>query len=531
MVFRIGPAVAAAAIMAVVACWAPDACAHAALIGSDPADGAVLAKAPDEITLRFNEPVSPLAMRFVRPDGEATDLAVSSAADGRLTLAVGGHLARGGHLLSWRVISADGHPVGGSLAFAVGAPGGRASAPAAGPDVGAAALVWLSRSALLIALSFGVGGAFFWAWIAPGRSGARSLATPIILLGIAADLTSLGLLGVDLRGGSFTELLSAETWADALQTSFGATFFAAAAALVAALLSLRSAGGTWARALSAASVALAGTALASSGHAATASPEWLTRPAAFIHTACVALWLGSLPPIFDLLRRHATVETRTALRRFSAAAVPVVVALVLAGIALTLVQMRALSDFWTSGYGIVLGLKLTAFMVLLALAAANRAYFTAALRRGDQNASAWFRRSVAAEIALGAVIIGLVAGLRLVPPSRAEELLARPFVHIHTDKGMAEVTLVARGNGSYATSILLLGEDGAPLAAREVRVAFARPDAGIEAIERPAQPASDGIWRVPDISLPGRGRWQVRVEALVSDFDKLTLEDKIDVNH
>jgi copper transport protein len=207
-----------------------------------------------------------------------------------------------------------------------------------------------------------------------------------------------------------------------------------------------------------------------------------------------------------------------------------VAALVLAGVALTLVQIGAVSDFWTSAYGVVLGLKLAAFVVLLTLAAANRAYLTPTLRRGDRNAPTWFRRSVAAEVALGAAIIGLVAGLRLLPPPRAgEQPPARAFVHIHTDKGMAEVTLVRAADGRYSGSVLLIGEDGAPLPAREVTVAFARPEIGIEPVERPAQAAGDGAWRVPDVSLPGGGRWQVRVDALVSDFDKLILEGEIDV--
>src|SRR3954470_12048338 len=98
-------ALAAAGLVAAIACWASDARAHAALVGSEPPDGAVLAEAPRELTLRFNEPVSPLAMRLIGPAGNATELAVSSASDARITLALGKPRARGNHLVSWRVIS------------------------------------------------------------------------------------------------------------------------------------------------------------------------------------------------------------------------------------------------------------------------------------------------------------------------------------------------------------------------------------------------------------------------------------------
>ena len=43
--------------------------AHATLIKTDPADGAVLAQGPRTISLTFSEPVSPLVLTLVRPDG------------------------------------------------------------------------------------------------------------------------------------------------------------------------------------------------------------------------------------------------------------------------------------------------------------------------------------------------------------------------------------------------------------------------------------------------------------------------------
>jgi copper transport protein len=47
--------------------------AHATLIGSEPADRAVVAQPPATLKLTFNEPVSPLTLRLVGPGGEATD--------------------------------------------------------------------------------------------------------------------------------------------------------------------------------------------------------------------------------------------------------------------------------------------------------------------------------------------------------------------------------------------------------------------------------------------------------------------------
>ncbi|RWF21774.1 MAG: copper resistance protein CopC, partial [Mesorhizobium sp.] len=50
--------------------------AHAALLSTDPADGAVLAQSPTQFSLTFSEPVSPLVLTLVRPDG--TQFALTS---------------------------------------------------------------------------------------------------------------------------------------------------------------------------------------------------------------------------------------------------------------------------------------------------------------------------------------------------------------------------------------------------------------------------------------------------------------------
>src|SRR5262245_35135617 len=71
-----------------VALWSGEACAHASLIRSEPADRAVVAQAPRVITLTFNEPVAPLLARLLSPAGETTALADVKARDQTLTIAL-----------------------------------------------------------------------------------------------------------------------------------------------------------------------------------------------------------------------------------------------------------------------------------------------------------------------------------------------------------------------------------------------------------------------------------------------------------
>jgi copper transport protein len=68
--------------------------------------------------------------------------------------------------------------------------------------------------------------------------------------------------------------------------------------------------------------------------------------------------------------------------------------------------------------------------------------------------------------------------------------------------------------------------DGLPLTPLEARVRFAQPDRGIEPLTRQME-VGEGVARYEgsDMSLPGR--WIVRIEALVTDFDRAIFETEV----
>ncbi len=83
--------------------------AHATLVSSEPAADAVLAAAPARLILTFNEPVSPLVMRLAAPSGTSTTLEATADHGASLAVALPPGLGTGTHVLSWRVVSLDGH--------------------------------------------------------------------------------------------------------------------------------------------------------------------------------------------------------------------------------------------------------------------------------------------------------------------------------------------------------------------------------------------------------------------------------------
>jgi copper resistance protein C len=101
--------------------------AHANLIGSSPPAESELSTPPEQVRLRFNEPVdaefSPLEVRDA--DGERVDEgdARIDPEDARVVLADLEELPEGSYDVEWRVTSIDGHVVEGRYGFAVTAAG------------------------------------------------------------------------------------------------------------------------------------------------------------------------------------------------------------------------------------------------------------------------------------------------------------------------------------------------------------------------------------------------------------------------
>lgn len=94
--------------------------AHAALVGTDPEDGATLATAPTSITFTFNENVSRRAQVAVAaPDGTQLKVTDVSAVDQSVTATIPDADQRGTYSASYRVVSADGHPVTGTISYDV----------------------------------------------------------------------------------------------------------------------------------------------------------------------------------------------------------------------------------------------------------------------------------------------------------------------------------------------------------------------------------------------------------------------------
>ena len=169
--------------------------AHASLVSTEPEDGSVLAQAPASVQLHFNEPVTPAVIKLIDAAGRARDDAVVRVTDKTIGVTLPQNLPNGTQLVSYRVISEDGHPVAGSMVFSIGAATANTPPPAGNPGV--AGLIWLTRIGVYLGLFVGVGGALFAAWIAPAPASANFIVAALVT-GLLCAAMSLGSGGLDL---------------------------------------------------------------------------------------------------------------------------------------------------------------------------------------------------------------------------------------------------------------------------------------------------------------------------------------------
>lgn len=539
-----------------VLAWGQAAFGHAVLTGSDPAIGAALTQAPEVIVLNFNEPVGITRLALLSPDGQSVPVGPAQAADSQVRIPLPALDAQGTYLLSWRASSADGHPVGGTVDFTVGAAAAGAPAAAALADAspGLDFAIWLGRLLALICLVAACGAAFFRA-TAPALR--QDWVGRVIGIGLGALFLNLALQGLDLLGAPWGALIQDETWRTALASPYAGTLGFSALALAASFRAQDTDRRLVLRLAAAGSLILLGIAVANSGHAGTAPPQWLSQPTIALHVIAAAAWLGALVPLIRILRDRsrktipgssegleasdntlpASDPGLSALARFSRWITPMVALLILSGGILSWLQLDHISDFWRTQYGWVLSAKLGLVLVLLAVAAWNRWRLTRPVLAGDPTATRHLTRAIQAEIVLGVLILSVVSLWRFTPPPRSLDAApaasavagssAGAGAHLINSPlvlGNSQVSArIQEGTDARRWTIHLETPGGAPFAAQAVTINLYNPEADIEAVRREAS-ADGNIWQVSVPSLPNVGHWYLRLDVLVDDFNRLILQ-------
>ena len=424
---------------------APAASAHAVLVSSSPVDGSRVNAEPAQVRLTFDEPVG-----LIAADEQVISATGARADTGRVRLTDGGttivlplrpHLPRGTYSATWRVVSADTHVVTGSITFGLGvAPGaGVAAAPdrTGQLDVTADIAEGLIYLGLVLLAGITAAARLLWPWALRLRRirGLVWVGWAALAAGTATEFVLQGPRAVNASWAAVFRLRDA---GGTLGSPFGQELAARLALLllVLPLLARRGPGRPWpngpgGRASdilhAAAGLALL-VSIAVAGHEAAGQDVALAFPAAILHLASMAVWLGGLVllglAVLPALRRGTITET--GLRRWSITAYSCVISLVVSGEYQASRQVSPVQALWSTRYGILLLVKVALVAVMLAAAflAERRIVVPPAAPdsasdgiRPDGLVRA-VRRSVGIEIVTAVLVLAVTAVLVSEPPAR-----------------------------------------------------------------------------------------------------------------
>lgn len=172
------------ALLGVLATASP-AAAHAALTGSDPAQGSVVRDAPEQVSLDFSEGVtmSEDSIRVLDPHGRRADTGkirdTGTAGKVQRTVSLKPGVPQGTYTVAWQAVSADSHPVSGAFTFSVGKPSKTtATVPQEDKNTGGGAvgtLYGIGRYAAYAGYVLLIGGAAFVLLCAPRAASSRAV--------------------------------------------------------------------------------------------------------------------------------------------------------------------------------------------------------------------------------------------------------------------------------------------------------------------------------------------------------------------
>lgn len=527
--------------------------AHAAVESTDPPQGTVLAAAPQRVSLTFSETVQVAedGIRVFGPgggqvdDGHATHFGSGAVAGVALRNAT----AQGTYTVSWRVVSADSHPVSGAFTFSVGhasPAGGHGSAAPPSGSTTVGVLYAIVRALAFASFAVLVGAVTFLLVCLPSAGPSR-VPRLVVFAGWAVSVVSclfcLVLQGPYGFGLKLSNAFDSEVVQEVLASPLGGALQARLLVLFLAGLYLTwltsgpltvarrwQLGGTGA----VLAVALAVT-WAVSGHAAVGLQPAVALPVDVVHLLSMGVWLGGLTALVVVLARRSApeAELHAAARRFSPIAAGAVIALVGTGSYQAWRQLGTWSAWLSTGYGRLLFVKVGVVVVLFGAAGFSRRL----VRRRGAAGSRALRRSVLVEACLGVVVLSVTALLVESEPGRTAT--AAPPGPQHREvaydtggpdgQGKVELDVDPAAGGPNTVRVSIEDNAGRPHEVPEFHLALTLPARKLGPLEIPLRHTGPGGYEAIGAQIPVSGSWQFALTVRTSEIDETTVATRIDI--
>ena len=562
--------------------------AHAVLQSTEPLSGATEKRLPEQIVFKFSEPVEGSfgAIRVFDRGGARVDAGEVFHPNGRgpeLATKLKPGVAKGSYTATYRVISADSHPVSGGLVFSYG----KATATGATVsellsqqgNVGEVTQVafGVARGTQYASIAVAVGTVFFlialWlpalALVAGGSSqwreaserfatGARTALIAAVVAGVLSGIAGIALQGATAAGVSFWSALDSQIVGDVLDTRFGTVWgirilvwVGLGAVLLGALSPARrpvlrpaSVGATGlapprfgraALALLAVPLGFLVISPALAGHASLEKPAAVLVPANAVHVLAMSIWVAGLVLLLFVLPRATrrleppdrTRLLAATLGRFSPVAFVAVTAILVTGLLQSWFEVEKLDNLLDTAFGRSALIKFGLLVgPLMALGAYNQRRLLPRLRRAATAGATpardgvLLRRSIRTEVALLAVVLGVTAALVSYAPSGSVSSGPQSTT---ASLGPADLQLTvdpARVGPNEMHVYLTDKQTGSQYdRVKEMNVDLVLPEEKLGPLKAETRKAGPGHYVMNGALFGVAGDWEVKVTARVSEFD------------
>jgi copper transport protein len=535
--------------------------AHASLVDSNPAANEVLSEPPTSIEMTFSEHLQPafLSVQVRGTDGSRVDTGDAALSPGDaavVTASLKSGISDGVYTITWRVLSADGHPIQGVIPFQIGTAGempsgtgAAAPSPLARPDL--VAVRWLLYAGLSLLFGLLCFRLYVWRslnesdspWLKAGAARLQALIWTGFAITAAAVLVSLPLQVSWDAGVTVAQAFSPALIGEALQyTTAGKVWFVQVMILLLlSVLLLYVFDHTqperkrlfWSHA---AVILILGIMLAKAftGHAAAAPTPALTITADFVHLAAASFWIGALAAMI-LYLPSATRQLPAAeggrirnetMRRFAGWGMTAAAALLATGIYTALMYLPSLSALLTTGYGYTLLGKTALLIVMLAFAAYQFWIVRRPSGRTENGAAGRW------ELSVGILVLLLAALLtHMSPTAEAKTSAGDGSFRQTTAAGSYTVELAVDPArvGSSSFQVWFRNKGGEPVPDIQQVTLTLTPEAGgsqSRVIVIPGQAAQP--FKANEL-LGASGTWSVRVHALTGSLDSIDADFELPV--
>lgn len=384
-------AIAVAVLVVVLVAGTGVASAHASLVSTNPVDGQSVPTPPQLVTASFTEAVSVESgggLTVRNRAGDQVDEGNSSAQGTVLQVTLPSDLPEGTYIATYRVVSADGHPVSGSWVFGIGSGPVDLSAPGTTGDgpweiAGAIARFVTYLSALLAA-----GVAFFLAFLHDQRADRWKLVPIVRIASVVGLFGAIGVIIVQaalLTGDGISAATNGSVLRSVLTDRLGWSCAVLLLGLAAVHLSTDTNKLLVAQILAFYGGLAVTISFALYGHGTEAPSRWLVMASGVVHVTAAAVWLGGLVGLFMVLRRrapHPVRSTADIVGRFSTAAAVSVGLLAVAGLAMAWVEVGSLDGLRSTTYGRLVLVKVAITLGVVAMAGYNRFRLIPAITAG-----------------------------------------------------------------------------------------------------------------------------------------------------